>query len=178
MFLTAKRMAFLGLLLAYSVILVVLSGIVETSSLFLLAAASFGVGIAIRESGLRFGTGFLIGGSILSFILAPNKFYCFTFTGMGIYLVVIEYAWQKLATGTRIRNRRMIYWIIKFVAFNSLFLPIIIFLPRLIYSGQLNQKLLIATVLGGQIVLLVYDQAYRYFQSKIWGKVRRHFHLE
>ena len=49
----AKTMAFSGLLLALTVIFMVLGSVIETSTLFLLAAASFFVGIIIREFGLR-----------------------------------------------------------------------------------------------------------------------------
>lgn len=45
----AKTMAFSGLLLALTVIFMVLGSVIETSTLFLLAAASFFVGIIIRE---------------------------------------------------------------------------------------------------------------------------------
>ena len=47
----AKTMAFSGLLLALTVIFMVLGSVIETSTLFLLAAASFFVGIIIREFG-------------------------------------------------------------------------------------------------------------------------------
>ena len=54
----AKTMAFSGLLLALTVIFMVLGSVIETSTLFLLAAASFFVGIIIREFGLRIGAAF------------------------------------------------------------------------------------------------------------------------
>ena len=71
----AKTMAFSGLLLALTVIFMVLGSVIETSTLFLLAAASFFVGIIIREFGLRIGAAFYAAGVILGFITAPNKFY-------------------------------------------------------------------------------------------------------
>ena len=77
----AKTMAFSGLLLALTVIFMVLGSVIETSTLFLLAAASFFVGIIIREFGLRIGAAFYAAGVILGFITAPNKFYVFTFAG-------------------------------------------------------------------------------------------------
>ena len=82
----AKTMAFSGLLLALTVIFMVLGSVIETSTLFLLAAASFFVGIIIREFGLRIGAAFYAAGVILGFITAPNKFYVFTFAAMGLYI--------------------------------------------------------------------------------------------
>ena len=58
----AKTMAFSGLLLALTVIFMVLGSVIETSTLFLLAAASFFVGIIIREFGLRIGAAFYAAG--------------------------------------------------------------------------------------------------------------------
>ena len=69
----AKTMAFSGLLLALTVIFMVLGSVIETSTLFLLAAASFFVGIIIREFGLRIGAAFYAAGVILGFITAPNN---------------------------------------------------------------------------------------------------------
>ena len=58
MFLSTRKLTFLGLLLAVTVLLIVLSGILEFNTLFLLAAASFGVGIAVREAGVPMGVGY------------------------------------------------------------------------------------------------------------------------
>lgn len=177
MLLGAKRMAFLGLLLAWAVLLVVWSGILEYGTLFFLAAASFCVGIVIRECGFRLGVGFLIAGMVLSFILAPNKFYCITFSGMGLYLVLVEFFWEKLAANRRCNHRDKIFWSIKFIIFNSIYIPIIVFLPKFIFQGNVSKEILAAALLGGQIVLIIYDHAYRYFQKTIWGKWREHLHF-
>jgi len=172
MYVAAKRMAYLGLLLSCTVLLVIFSGILEFNTLFLLAGASFCVGIAIRESGLRLGFGFFIASILLSFMLAPNKIYCITFAAMGLYLVISEFAWEKLASAKWSTNRNGILWIIKYVIFNIMYIPIIIFLPKLIYQGELNRGFLAVLLIGGQIGLLIYDKAYSYFQKAIWGKVR------
>ncbi len=173
MLLNAKKMAFLGLLLAVTVLLIVLSGVLEFNTLFLLGAASFGVGIAIRESSLRYGAGFYLAAILLGLILAPNKFYCITFAVMGMYLIVIEYSFDRLTRMKQKINRQKLYWVIKYTAFNIMYLPIIIFLPGLIYQGERSSILLAVMLLVGQVVLLVYDMAYRYFQNFVWGRVRK-----
>ncbi len=177
MFLNAKRMAFLGLLLACAVLLVIFSGILEFNTLFLLAGASFFVGIAIRECGLRLGVGFFIASILLSFMLAPNKIYCITFSAMGLYVVMIEFTWEMLTSAKWNRNRSRIFWMIKYIIFNIMYIPMLIFLPKLIYQGELNQGVWIVAILVGQIALYIYDRAYGYFQKSIWGKVRGRLHL-
>ena len=52
----AKQMAFGGLLLAVTVVCMALGSVIETNTLFLLAAAAFFVGIVIREFGLLSGS--------------------------------------------------------------------------------------------------------------------------
>ncbi len=172
MLLGTKKLAFLGLLLALSVLTVILSGILEFNTLFLLAAGSFCIGIAIRESGIRFGFGFFVAAVLLSIMLAPNKIYCITFAAMGFYLIIAEYAYEMMVHIKKNGNRRIILWVIKYVTFNAMFIPILLLLPRLVYSGSINKGLLVVVVLAGQIVLFIYDRAYDYFQKNIWGKAR------
>ncbi len=172
MLLNAKKIAFLGLLLAVTVLLIVLSGILEFNTLFLLGAASFGVGIAIRESSIRIATGFYLAAILLGLILAPNKLYCITFAAMGLYILVIEFTFDRLAMLKGNISRAKLFWVIKLITFNILFIPMVLFLPRLIYQGKLSTVIIVIMLLAGQAVLLVYDLAYRYFQAYVWGKIR------
>ncbi|GAA4653427.1 hypothetical protein GCM10023142_05650 [Anaerocolumna aminovalerica] len=174
MYLGAKKMAFLGLLLAISVVLVILSGVFEFNTIFLLAGASFCIGIAIRECGIRLGLGFFIGSSILSFFMASNKFYCITFSAMGLYILINEFAWEKLS---KIRNRNLILWVIKYSIFNIIYLPSVIIMPHLFYQGTIRREIWALVILGGQIALFIFDKAYDYFQTYVWGKFRRRFHI-
>lgn len=57
----AKQVAFLGLLAAIVSLFIILASIIESNTLFLLAAAAFLSGVAIREFGLRLGIGFFFG---------------------------------------------------------------------------------------------------------------------
>ncbi len=172
MLLNTKKLAFLGLLLAIDVVLIVLSGVLEFNTLFLLAGASFCVGIAIRESGKRFGLGFYLASILLSLFLAPNKLYCVTYAAFGLYLVIIEYAFDQLIHVKNHNNHRRLFWVVKYVTFNLMYLPMLIYLPRLFYQGEINTGLFVLLVLGGQLVLLIYDKAFEYFQSYVWGRIR------
>ncbi|MDF2906140.1 MAG: hypothetical protein K0R34_1461 [Herbinix sp.] len=172
MLLNAKKIAFMGLLLAITVLLIALSGILEFNTLFLLGAASFGVGIAVRESNIRYGTGFYLAAILLGLILAPNKFYCITFAVMGFYILVIEFTFDRLSNLKGNISRVKLYWLIKYITFNVLYVPMVLLLPKLIYQGEINPIITIVMLLAGQIVLFVYDTAYRYFQSYVWGKIR------
>lgn len=173
MLLNAKKLAFLGLLLAFDVLMIILSGILEFNTLFLLAAASFCVGIAIRETGLRFGFGFYLAAILLGLILAPNKFYCITYAAMGMYIVIFEYSYDKLINVRTGSNRMKLLWIVKYITFNVMYIPMLIFLPHLVYGGRLNFSIYAVLAVAGQIALYVYDGAYVYFQRVIWGRTRK-----
>ena len=168
----AKKIATAGLLVAFSVIMVVLSSIVESSSLFFIAAGSFCVGIAIREWGVTFGVGFYISSIILNLLIAPNKLYCFTFGAMGLYLLLSEILWEKIAAAKELSHRTVKLWIGKYVIFNVIYAPILFLMPKLIFTGKMNGLAAIILFLLGQVIFPIYDVAYRYFQGRIWGALR------
>ena len=118
----AKTMAFGGLLLALSVVFMALGSIIETSTLFLLAAASFFVGIVVREFGLRAGAAFYIAAVLLGFITAPNKFYVITFAAMGFYIWGIEAVWRWLEKRHEMKKRKLFFWVSKYVIFNIMYI--------------------------------------------------------
>lgn len=177
MHLNARKISFMGLLLAICVVLIILSGVLEFNTLFLLAAASFCVGIAFRESNFYFAFGFYLAGFILGILLAPNKLYCITFAAMGMYLLILEYSYDKLEAIQNIERRRRLAWIIKYIAFNLMYVPALLFLPKLFYAGEVNDKLIVTLLIGGQVALFVYDMAYHYFQRSLWSKLRTHLNL-
>ena len=168
----AKTMAFGGLLLALTVVCMALGSIIETSTLFLLAAASFFVGIVVREFGLKAGAAFYIAAVLLGFITAPNKFYVLTFAAMGFYIWGIEAAFRYLEKHPEVRNRHMVFWILKYVIFNIVYLLIVFVFRDLLFSRSISGPVMAAAVIGGQAALFIYDRAYDYAQVHIWNKMR------
>ena len=172
MLLDAKKIAVSGLLAALSVVLMYLSSVLETSSLFFIAAASFCVGVVVREWNFGGGTGFYIASVCLNFLLAPNKMYCITFAAMGLYLLLTEWLWRKIADAKEMKKRNLKLWIGKYVIFNLIYIPIIGFVPNLFVAKEISSQMLMVIWAAGQVAILVYDYAYRYFQGTIWGKIR------
>ena len=170
-----KKMAAAGLLVAFVVVMLVFSSFIESNSLFFIAAASFCVGIAIREWGQKYGLAFLVAATILSLILAPNKMYCLTFSGMGAYVWTTELLWEQIARAKKMKHRNGMLWIGKYIVFNVMYIPVLIFAPMLIINKEVTWKMAIILFLVGQALLFVYDMAYRYFQTQIWGRLRLRF---
>ena len=92
----ARMTAFSGLLLALSVVCMALGSVIETNTLFLLAAASYFVGIIIREFGMKAGVAFYLADILLGFLVTPNKFYVISFAAMGFYILAAEGSWRFL----------------------------------------------------------------------------------
>ena len=168
----AKTVALGGLLLALTVVFMVLGSIIETSTLFLLAAASFFVGIVVREFGLKMGGGFYLAAVLLGFITAPNKFYVLTFAAMGFYIWGIEAVWRWLEKRHEMRQRHKVFWISKFVIFNIVYLPIVFLFRDMLFSQSISNGVMAVVIAGGQIGLFIYDRAYDYVQVHMWGKIR------
>lgn len=177
MHVSARKIAFLGLMLAFTIILIILSGVIEFNTLFLLCGASFFIGIAINEVGILLGAGFYVASILLGLILAPNKLYVLTYSMLGLYVVVIEGVWRKLVYMKNEKSRFMIFTIVKFVTFNILYIPTLILFPRLIFTGELSPLLYIILILAGQVALFIYDKAYHYFFGRHWNKFRRQLKL-
>lgn len=168
-----KKIALAGMLGAFVIVLLVLSTIIESNTLFLMAAASFCVGIVIREWGLLSGAIFFASCTLLSFLLVPNKFYCITFSAMGLYLLFAEGLWEYLAGRKQLKRRNLVLWIGKYVFFNCIYLPTILVFPTLIVAQRMTGILFVFVLLAGQGALFIYDSAYRYFQGYIWEKFRK-----
>lgn len=175
MHVNGKKMAYAGLTLAITVVLIILSGVFEFNTLFLLGAASFGVGAVIREFGLRFGAAFYIASLILGFLLAPNKLYCVTYGAMALYILGIEFAHDRIGRfrGMSVGKRKGLFWALKYIVFNCLYVPVLVFFPKLLFAGKMSRAFLIGVFFAGQAVLFVYDRAYEYFQSVIWSRFHR-----
>lgn len=177
MHISTRKLAFLGLLTALTVLLIIFSGIFDFNTVFLLACASYCVGIAFRESGYRMAIGFYLASTFLGVLLAPNKLYCITFAAMGFYILSSEYAYDRLKGNKNNSSPKGLLWVIKYILFNLMYLPALIFLPKLFYAGNISSIMLVAFIITGQIALFVYDIAYRYFQGSIWEKVRHRLKL-
>lgn len=165
-------MAVGGLLLALSVVCMILGSVIETNTLFLLAAASYFVGIIIREMGLRTGAAFYLAAILLGFIVAPNKFYVLSFAAMGFYILAVEVAFVLLGKMTGAVNRKVLFWILKYLVFNLMYIPMLLFFQQLLFGKSLPGIWLIGVIAAGQLGLWIYDRAYEYVQAHLWGKMR------
>lgn len=175
MHVSAKKIAVSGLMLALTVVCILAGSFLESNTLFLLAAASYFVGIILREFGTRAAAAFYLAGVLLGFVTAPNKMYVLTYAAMGLYLLVCEIMWGQM--GKRVtketeRRYRSLFWIIKYLLFNILYIPAVLLMREILFGKSPGIGFLALIILLGQLGLFVYDYAYRYVQSSIWSTLR------
>ncbi|MDY5845426.1 MAG: hypothetical protein SPJ92_02575 [Bariatricus sp.] len=169
----AKKIAFGGLLLALTEVCIALGSVIETNTLFLLAAASYFVGAVIRESDVRTGAAFYTAGVLLGILVSPDKLYVVSYAAMGLYVLAIEFVWRSLGRLSENRNRKALFWIAKYLIFNILYIAILLGMKNVLLEGNLSVGILAGVLAAGQMGLFIYDRAYEYFQMQIWGKIRK-----
>lgn len=169
-------MALGGLLLALTVICMVLGSVIETGTLFLLAAASFFVGIIFREFGGKTGAAFYLAGVLLGAMLAPNKFYVITYAAMAAYILGAEIVWELLGGwNVDVKKRKRVFLAVKYAIFNLIYLPAVLFFQELLFGRTLALWVAAGVLIIGQAGLFFYDCAYEYVQRELWGKLRGRF---
>ena len=156
MHIKVKQLAFPGVMAAFSVVLMLLGNIIESSTLFFTAAASFLVGVAIFICGNKRGIVFFLVCVALIFLLLPNKMYCLTYSAFGLYILVREMAGKHM-------TKKAIWWGCKYLVFNIIYIPLLLITPTLFINVSLTLPLYIVFIAVGQIALLIFDIAYEQF---------------
>ena len=172
--LKAKEAAWGGILMALAVILVILSSVIEASSLFLLAAASFITGIFQKRFKTRAGAVFLAGAFFTSLILAPQKLYCFTFAGLSVYVLVAGYLTSK-------NTPYAAAMVIKGICYHILLAAALVIVKYFIgfealftdgfMAGMFKMPALFIVVLIAlaEALWIIFDKAYIFFQYRYDG---------
>ena len=173
MHVNAKKMAFGGVMLAFTEVCITLGSVIETNTLFLLAAASFFVGVAVQETNLAGGGTFYLAGVLLGFLVSPNKLYVVSYAAMGLYILAVEFAWRHLSSFTMNGKRNRLFWIMKYLVFNLMYLPGLYFFRRMLFGKALSATVWIGIIVAGQVGIWLYDRAYEYAMGKIWKKIRK-----
>ena len=165
------------MLLAIAVILLYLSNVMESSTVFFLALAAFCTGIVQREYGIKSGWVFWIANMLLGLIVIPQKLYMVTFAVFSLYILLTEMGWSCLCRRVDENKRNRMFVIVRLLVFNVMYLPLVLGMPKLFLGETLLLKtgdfLYPLLFLGGQLFLVLFDRAYVYFQGVIWGRIRR-----
>ena len=146
----AKSMAFGGLLLAVSVICMSLGSVIETNTLFLLAAASYFVGIVIREYGLKMRGPPFIWQMFAGSLVAPNKIYVLSFAAMGFLYFGSGMYLACAGKHPNIEKRHILFWVMKYVIFNVMYIPMVLVFQELLFSKAIPGSMLLIVIAAGQ----------------------------
>lgn len=176
MLLKSKEIAFTGLVMAMGVVLIVIGSYLGTGTLFFLAASAFLAGVMERNFSLGLGVLYLIGVTLLGFLLSPQKLHIATFLVMGIYVLVAE-GFEKRIYLKKKPVKPLVLWGSKCLVYHVLLgvalviLEVMFGLENALVGGLLEVVLGKSKLLAGVLLLimaevlwLVFDRAYLFFQ--------------
>ncbi len=171
--------------MAIAVILQICAGVIETSSFFLLALASFLAGCVERKFGLKTAAGFCFGAAVLGFILAPQKLYCFTYAGFCVYVLATEYFRGKNGSiknsdkAENFMDNIRVQYIIKGIIYHVLLIAAVFVSAKIsglevIFSADFIEKIkqlpvvvvIFAAVIAAELLWFIFDKAYIFFQER------------
>ena len=183
--LKSKQVAWCGVIMAIAVILQICAGVIETSSFFLLALASFLAGCVERKFGLKTSAGFCFGAAVLGFILAPQKLYCFTYAGFCVYVLATEYFRGKNGSiknsdkAENFMDNIRVQYIIKGIIYHVLLIAAVFVSAKIsglevIFSADFIEKIkqlpvvvvIFAAVIAAELLWFIFDKAYIFFQER------------
>ncbi len=152
MLLKSKDVAYLGVLLGLNQLFIILSSVIETNTIILMAAAALIVGAVVVEFGGKTGIVFYIASCILGFFLTFNKVEIITYVCFfGHYSIIKHYIETKTFN-------KYISYCIK-IAFYNFSLLIMYLTVRLFISITLNWWMITAA----QVLFIFYDYAFTIF---------------
>ena len=152
MLLKSKDVAYLGVLLGLNQLFIILSSVIETNTIILMAAAALLVGVVIVEFGGKAGVLFFVASCLLGFILTFNKVEIITYICFfGLYSIVKYYIERKIL------NKYLSYGLK--IAFFNFSLLLMYFLVRLFISFLLTWWM----ILAAQVLFIIYDYAFTIF---------------
>ena len=160
----SKRIAYGGILLALNIILLMLVNIIPTNTISIMALSSFLLAIVVVEFGFKMGVVYYVAVACLSFIILSNKFhwilYVLTFGVYGIAKYVLEIT----------KNIYMEYFLK--IAYANIAMVIVVILMKQFMYIPVN----IYTIVGFEIMFLIYDRVYSnfiiYYYDKLRSKLR------
>lgn len=166
-----KKLAYAGVCLAISMALILIESVFGVSTLFFLSLSGFLIGIVIRESGFKKGAAYLAASLLLAFFIAPDKIKILTYAMIEIYVILREGCFEILVGKVSQKGFRIKYFMAKLLIFNLLFIPAVLLFPELILT-KITLKMQLLVIAIGQPVWFLVDEAYNYFQVKIWNRIK------
>ena len=152
MLLKSKDVAYLGVLLGLNQLFIILSSVIETNTIILMAAAALIVGTVIVEFGGKSGIVFYVASCILGFLLTFNKIEIITYICFfGLYSIIKHYI------ETKIINLYISYSIK--IAFYNASLLLMYLIARLFIDFTLHWWM----ILAAQVLFIVYDYGFTIF---------------
>ncbi len=176
LYVKSNKVAYSSAMSAVAVILIILGSVFENCTLFLLAAASFLMGVVFRKFGLKMALTASIVTVVLGLLLSPNKFYCGTFLGFAFYILLSESIYERRRLGKAVSKLKE--WVLKSALFHALLL-ILVLSYRLLTGAAILETFswlaawssypvfgIILFIVAMEIFWVIFDRVYVFFQVR------------
>ena len=161
MLLKSKEMAYLGVLLGLNQLFIILSSVIETNTIILMAAAALVVGVVIVEFRGKAGILFYIASCMLGFLLTFNKIEIITYICFfGLYSIIKHYI------EINILNQYISYGVK--IGFFNISLLAMYLIVRLFIALTLTWWM----ILAAQVLFIIYDYAFTIFINVYMNSIR------
>lgn len=157
-----KIIAVLSVMAALSTVLTVLGTVISVNTVFFTAAAAFLVGISVCSYGMGYGTIFFFVCLALDFFINPNKLHVLLYLVLAGYILLSEGTYLLLGRMKDGKGKEWLHRGIRLVIFEVLYLPVLIFIPKLFASDTMLAKpwFMLVMIPGGVLVWFIYELAY------------------
>lgn len=163
-----RQIAYLGILLALTEVILALAGTISISSMSFAVFASLSVWVALMITTPAFAGAYLAAAVILGFFILPDRSVLFLFAAAGCYQIFLETAQPWLL----MRCPIWLVWVIKLGLFNAVLIPFLILERSLILAPGEPSWLLPAFGIGMNILIVIFDSLYFSLKRKYEPRIR------
>lgn len=159
-----KKIAYSGLIVAITLIILYLGIITVKSKISFLSLASFALAVPIILFDIKTGIVVALAADIIAFLIIPRPIYVMIFIPMSFYPAVKAF----------IESRMNFKWVFKYIYFNIVFFAIF-FIHKLVIFNKVDLKssTLILIIVLSQVIFYIYDFAFTKVVSFFINKINR-----
>lgn len=163
-----KKIAILGVLAALSTVLTVLGTVISVNTVFFTALASYLAGIVVVRFGMKEGLLFYFVCAALDFFVNPNKLHVVLYLALAAYILCAEGTFRILQK----KKIERLHSVIRFIVFLVLYVPLLIFFPKLLIAKSLQEMTAFYPVMffSGVVGWFVFDFAYKVFKRLFYER--------
>lgn len=171
------KLAYAGVMSAIAVICIILSGVIESSSLFFILLGAYVTGLIRSRVKLSISCAATAAIIVLGLLLAPKKLHVLTYAFCAVYILTAESIYCMRDSGKTVSAKKE--WLIKAAVYTLIYaagtVTVAVLGPALFFSFRLPDIPAVPIILAGYIICGVFvfiaDRIYVIFAQWITRKI-------